>query len=156
MKILMVCLGNICRSPLAEGIMKKKLQDFEVEAYVDSAGTASYHTGEKPDIRSIAVAIKNGIDISSQKARKFEVRDFNNFDMIFAMDENNYHDIVRQARDKKDIEKVKMILNILYPGKNKPVPDPYYGGDGGFDKVFAMLEKACEKVASDLAANKVK
>jgi protein-tyrosine phosphatase len=151
MKILMVCLGNICRSPLAEGIMRKKLKDYNIDGYVDSAGTAAYHTGEHPDIRSIAVAIKNGIDISDQRARKFDAEDFARFDRIYAMDEINYYDIRRKAPTLDDGNKVNLILDIIYPGENRSVPDPYYGGDDGFDKVYHMLEKACDKIASDLA-----
>jgi protein-tyrosine phosphatase len=154
MNILMVCLGNICRSPLAEGIMKKKLKDHGVEAFVDSAGTAAYHAGEQPDLRSIAVAIKNGIDISNQRARKFRVEDFDKFDRIYAMDESNFYDLKRIARNQSDVQKLELILNIVHPEENFSVPDPYYGGNDGFDKVFSMLETACDNIASDLAQKK--
>ncbi|MEE3999418.1 low molecular weight protein-tyrosine-phosphatase [Tenacibaculum sp. FZY0031] len=147
-KILMVCLGNICRSPLAEGILKSKVSS---ESFiVDSAGTAGYHVGELPDRRSIEVARKYGIDLSSQRSRKFTRADFDKFDTIFAMDQSNYADIVALSKNKKQHEKVKMILNELYPNENRNVPDPYYGGDQGFENVYKMLDEACEMIASKL------
>lgn len=147
-KILMVCLGNICRSPLAEGILKSKLSS---ESFVvDSAGTAGYHVGELPDGRSIEVARKYGIDITNQRSRKFTKADFDKFDMIFAMDQNNYADIVALSENEEQHEKVKMILNELYPDENRSVPDPYYGGDQGFENVYKMLDEACEIIASKL------
>lgn len=147
-KILMVCLGNICRSPLAEGILKSKLSS---EGFVvDSAGTAGYHVGELPDERSIEVARKYGIDITNQRSRKFTKADFDKFDMIFAMDQNNYADIVALSENEEQHEKVKMILNELYPDENRNVPDPYYGGDQGFENVYKMLDEACEIIASKL------
>ncbi|KAF9660339.1 low molecular weight protein-tyrosine-phosphatase [Tenacibaculum sp. ZH5_bin.1] len=147
-KILMVCLGNICRSPLAEGILKSKLSS---ESFiVDSAGTAGYHVGELPDGRSIEVARKYGIDITNQRSRKFTKADFDKFDMIFAMDQNNYADIVALSENEEQHEKVKMILNELYPDENRSVPDPYYGGGQGFENVYKMLDEACEIIASKL------
>lgn len=154
MNILMVCLGNICRSPLAEGIMKEKAKKYQLEIMVDSAGTAAYHAGEQPDPRSMEVALKNGIDISGQRARKFKGDDFDRFDMIFAMDDSNYSDLIAQAQTSEDKERVEMILNKVYPGEDKSVPDPYYGGKDGFDKVFDMLDQACEKIAAEVAARK--
>ena len=147
-KILMVCLGNICRSPLAEGIMRSKINVDEV--FVDSAGTAAYHVGELPDERSIAVARKYGIDITYQRARKFEVSDFDNFDEIFAMDDSNYQNILWKARNAEDESKVKMILNESQPNTNRSVPDPYYGGNQGFENVYQMLDEACEVIANRL------
>ncbi len=147
-KILMVCLGNICRSPLAEGILQSKLSSGNFA--VDSAGTAGYHVGELPDGRSIEVARKYGIDITNQRSRKFVKADFDNFDMIFAMDQSNYGDIVAMSENEEQHEKVKMILNELYPNENRNVPDPYYGGDQGFENVYKMLDEACEIIASKL------
>ena len=142
----MVCLGNICRSPLAEGILKSKLNlDFYI---VDSAGTSAYHIGELPDLRSIAIAKKNGIDISDQRARKFISNDFNEFDLIYAMDSENYKNICSLAKNESDLNKVKMILNEIKPSKDLSVPDPYYGGHGGFENVYEMLDKACSIIAS--------
>lgn len=137
----MVCLGNICRSPLAEGILKSKITSQN--SFVDSAGTAAYHIGNQPDERSIIVAKKYGIDISNQRARKFSPEDFDNFDLIFAMDDNNFHDVLKLSRNNLDKQKVKLILNEIQPNKNNSVPDPYYGGNEGFENVFQMLDEAC-------------
>ncbi|MCL4157440.1 UNVERIFIED_CONTAM: hypothetical protein GTU68_010215 [Idotea baltica] len=144
----MVCLGNICRSPLAEGILKSKLtKDF----IVDSAGTTNYHSGSAPDLRSVAVARKYGLDISNLKGRQFNVSDFETFDLIYVMDESNYQNVIKLARHDGDVNKVKFILNETHPGKNFEVPDPYYGGDHGFENVYQMLDEACELVAKKLS-----
>lgn len=150
MNILMVCLGNICRSPLAEGVLSAKAKEKGLKLHVDSAGTAAYHVGEPPDRRSREVAKKNGIDISGQRARQFEQEDFDRFDRIFVMDSANYTDVMALARTPADEEKVDMILNSAYPGKNLNVPDPYYGGEDGFDHVYKMLELSCEKIAEEI------
>ena len=148
-KILMVCLGNICRSPLAEGILKSKLNpDFYI---VDSAGTSAYHIGEVPDHRSIAIAKKNGIDISNQRARKFIANDFNEFDLIYAMDIENYYNICSLSTNKSNLLKVKLILNEINPLKDLSVPDPYYGGDYGFENVYEMLDKACSIITKNIS-----
>ncbi len=144
MKILMVCLGNICRSPLAEGIMKAKAIQYQFDFEVDSAGTAAYHVGELPDERSIAVAKKYGIDLTDQRARQFTKSDFTNFDIIFAMDQSNYDNILSLATDSSERNKVHLILNESHPNQNLEVPDPYYGGDQGFENVFSLLDNACE------------
>ncbi|WP_412985455.1 low molecular weight protein-tyrosine-phosphatase [Pontimicrobium sp. IMCC45349] len=148
-KILMVCLGNICRSPLAEGILKSKLP--QQNYFIDSAGTAGYHVGEKPDTRSIAVARKYGIDISDQRSKKFSITDFDEFDYIYAMDSSNYQNIIALARNNSDIAKVKMILEEVATLDKIDVPDPYYGGNDGFETVFQMLDKACDSIAEKLA-----
>lgn len=144
----MVCLGNICRSPLAEGILKKKTEHLKV--IVDSAGTASYHTGSSPDKRSIAIGEKYNIDIQNQRARQFSISDFDSFDKIYAMDTDNYTNIISLARNEKDKEKVDVILNELNPGKFDSVPDPYYGGVNGFEDVYVLLDQACEKIKSKI------
>lgn len=144
----MVCLGNICRSPLAEGILQSKVNDDKV--FVDSAGTAAYHVGELPDKRSIEVARKYGIDLTNQRARKFTSKDFTEFDFIYVMDKENYHNILSLATDTSEAEKVKMILNETNPQQNLSVPDPYYGGDEGFENVYQMLDEACEIIAKKL------
>ena len=144
----MVCLGNICRSPLAQGILESKVNPDEI--YVDSAGTAGYHVGNRPDTRSIKVAQKNGLDISHQTCRRFTVNDFNKFDFIYAMDFSNYQNILDLARTDADRNKVQMILNEIYPNSNRSVPDPYYGGGSGFDDVYEMLEAACEVISGKL------
>ena len=147
----MVCLGNICRSPLAEGILKSKLP--EDNFFVDSAGTSNYHIGEKPDSRSIAIAKHYGININNQKGRQFTTIDFDRFDYIYAMDNSNYRNIIGLARDTSDRNKVKLILNESVPNENLEVPDPYYGGDSGFDNVFKMLDEACDVIANRLNNN---
>lgn len=147
-KILMVCLGNICRSPLAEGILASKLPFRHFS--VDSAGTGHYHIGESPDERSIAIAKSNGLDISLQKARKFSVQDFENFDYIYAMDGTNYQDILDLAPDEKAAQKVILILNELFEGENVDVPDPYYGLENGFPKLYDMLDLVCDTIAENL------
>jgi protein-tyrosine phosphatase len=147
-KILMVCLGNICRSPLAEGILKSKLPSDAF--FVDSAGTANYHVGCTPDKRSIAVARKYGLNISNCSGRQFSVADFDTFDYIYVMDTSNYKHVIGLARHEHDKSKVNLIMNELYPNQNYDVPDPYYGGDEGFDNVYKMLDEACSKIAKSL------
>ena len=147
-KILMVCLGNICRSPIAHGILESKLPSNLFT--LDSAGTASYHIGNQPDHRSVAIALKNGLDISKQTARQFSVNDFENFDIIYAMDKSNYENILRLANSKADKIKVKLILEENLTLTLKDVPDPYYGGDSGFSKVYNMLENTCDIIAKTL------
>lgn len=147
----MVCLGNICRSPLAEGILKSKL--FRANVVVESAGTGAYHIDQKPDNRSVAVAKINGIDITDQRARKFLVEDFDEFDLIYVMDQENYRDVVSLARNSNDVSKVKMILNEVFPNENLDVPDPYTGGDYGFKNVYKMLDEACDIIAKKINPN---
>ena len=147
-KVLMVCLGNICRSPLAEGILRSKIDSSQV--MVDSAGTGGWHAGELPDARSVAVAKKNGLDITDQRARKFKREDLDLFDHIYVMDNSNYRDVLQLASTAQQQQKVKMILNLVFPGENVDVPDPYYGGNQGFDQVYAMLDEACDIIASEI------
>ncbi len=150
MKILMVCLGNICRSPLAEGIMRYKIKQNNLPVIVDSAGTISFHVGNSPDKRSILVAKNHGINISDLVARQFTVNDFDDYDKIFVMDSSNYSDVVSLARSKTDKEKVDLILNTTHPGKNKAVPDPYWGGEDGFEEIFRTLDDACDAIIKKL------
>lgn len=150
-KILMVCLGNICRSPLAEGILASKLPKNKFA--VDSAGTGSWHIGHKPDERSIAVAKKNGIDISNQKGKQFSKNDFEVYQYIYVMDNSNYEDVLQLADNKQQAEKVHLILNELFPNENVDVPDPYYGLPNGFDSVYKMLDEACDVIATKLIEN---
>jgi len=142
--VLMVCLGNICRSPLAEGVLKSKVNSKKI--FVDSAGTSAWHIGKSPDPRSIEVAAKYGIDIALQKARQLTQEDFDKFDLIYVMDASNYQNVLKLARNKDDRSKVKMILNESYPSEDKEVPDPYYGGALGFENVYQMLENACDSI----------
>lgn len=138
----MVCLGNICRSPLAEGILKNKLPKDNFR--VDSAGTAGYHIGRAPDIRSVEIAAQNGINISNQKARKFIPDDFDRFDKIFAMDRSNLNHIRKIAKTPDDLNKVSLLL------ENAEVPDPYYGNEEGFKKVYDLIDQACEELSDKL------
>ena len=144
MNILMVCLGNICRSPMAHGILREKAKDLGWN--VDSAGTSAYHAGDGPDPRSVQTARKNGVKITDLISRRFEVEDFDSFDIIYAMDRSNYNNILEMARDENDRAKVKMILNELNPGSNAEVPDPYYGGEHGFDHVYKLLDDVTNKI----------
>tara|TARA_R110001592_G_scaffold8084_8_gene44338 strand:- start:3836 stop:4288 length:453 start_codon:yes stop_codon:yes gene_type:complete len=147
MNVLMVCLGNICRSPLAEGILKSKVDS--AHTFVDSAGTAGYHVGNPPDSRSVKVAQDYGIDISQQSCRKFTISDFDFFDVIYVMDKSNFSDIIRLARNKSDVEKVKLLLSEINL-KNEEVPDPYHDTHDGFKKVYIMIDKACTVIAARL------
>ena len=148
MKILMVCLGNICRSPLAEGILSSKGKHLNIE--VDSAGTAAYHIGKPPDLRSIEIANKYAIDLNQQRARQFSRADFDKFDIIYAMDTNNYAHLVSLAYSETERNKIRMILNEINPNAYQSVPDPYYGGENGFQAVYNMLDKACDKIIQDI------
>ncbi len=141
----MVCLGNICRSPLAEGILSAKAKSKNLNWEVDSAGTGGWHSGEMPDRRSIEIAKKNGIDITNQRARKVRSTDFEDFDYIFAMDTNNFQDLIKWTLDDAERAKIKLILNEIYPNEERSVPDPYWD-DNGFEKVFKMLDAACSKI----------
>ena len=144
----MVCLGNICRSPLAEGILKSKVNSQNV--FIDSAGTGGYHIGKLPDPRSIAVAKKYNLDITDQRCRKFQASDFDEFDIIYVMDAFNKLDVLSLARNDEDKAKVKIILNEIFPGENVDVPDPYHDNERGFENVYQMLDKACVLIAQKL------
>lgn len=147
-KILMVCLGNICRSPLAEGILASKLPNEKF--IVDSAGTGSWHVGHSPDKRSIAVAQKNGLCIDGQKGRQFKTSDFDEFDYIYVMDNSNYRDVLHLAHTPEHKNKVQLILNELFPDENVDVPDPYFGVSNGFDNVYQMLDEVTDIIAKKL------
>lgn len=150
MKILMVCLGNICRSPLAHGLLLQKVKDLDLNWEVDSAGTSNYHVGDLPDRRSIDIARKNNLDITYQRGRQFTKEDFQRFDEIFVMDSSNYQNVLRLAENDEEREKVKLILNESFPGENRAVPDPYYGGNQGFENVYKMLDEATNKIIERL------
>ena len=149
----MVCLGNICRSPLAQDILEKKSKENKTNIYVDSAGTAGWHVGSSPDLRSINIAKKNNIDISNQKARKFSTYDFKEFDKIFVMDTSNYRDLIRLCSNQKECNKIQLILKNINPEKNLSVPDPYFGEEDGFEKIYRLLDKACSKIISEIEIN---
>jgi protein-tyrosine phosphatase len=146
MKILMVCLGNICRSPLAQGIMEHKIEQARLHWQVDSAGTNGYHAGEAPHRLSQKVALLHGIDISRQRARNIIGDDFEEFDVIYAMAEDVIDEIKWRAGRQFNREKVKLLMNEAYPGSNMDVPDPWYGAEPGYHQVFDMISKACDKI----------
>lgn len=143
-KVLMVCLGNICRSPLAEGILRNKLDSNQF--IIDSAGTGNWHVGDPPDRRSVAVAKKYGLDISGLRGRQFTSIDFQDFDHIYVMDNSNLENVLALAERPEDRAKVSMILETIFPGERVDVPDPYYGGDEGFERVYTMLDEACDVI----------
>lgn len=146
MKILMVCLGNICRSPLAEGILRHKAKEAGLNWQVESAGTNGYHVGEAPHRLSQKVAKLNGIDICNQKARQFVAADLDKYDKIYAMADDVLYDMKRIARDRWNPEKVDLLLNELHPGKNHSVPDPWYGPEPGYHDVYKLIEAACDQI----------
>lgn len=143
MKLLMVCLGNICRSPLAEGIMRHLAKEQDLDWHIDSAGTGDWHVGEGPDRRSTRTAMNHGIDISRQVCRLFKVGDFDAFDLILVMDKSNLSDILAKARDEEDAKKVKLLLG------DEIVPDPYYD-DAQFEPVFQLIEQGCREIIKQL------
>lgn len=146
MKILMVCLGNICRSPLAQGILQHKCNEAGLSIEVESAGTSGYHAGERPHTNTIRVAKENGIDISNYRSSMFRPSDFDKYDLIYAMDYNNYLDIKRSSKHKWNEAKIKLFLNELHPGKNEEVPDPWYGTYEGFQSVYMLIDQTCDKI----------
>lgn len=148
-KILMVCLGNICRSPLAEGILASKLDPAVFE--VDSAGTGNWHVGNPPDKRSIAVGKTNNVHIGHLKGRQFTADDFSAFDRIYVMDSSNLSNVLALRENATQAAKVSMILEVLFPGENVDVPDPYHGGAMDFERVYDMLDQACTVIAEDLS-----
>jgi protein-tyrosine phosphatase len=153
MKVLFVCTGNICRSPLAEGILREKFHVYGIKGFVDSAGFESFHIGDMPDERARRIAREHGINISDHQARLFNVSDFDHFDKIFVMDNWHYQNVMRLARNEADEAKVDFTMNALHPGKNIPVQDPYYDGYGAFERVFMQLDQACEKIAASFRSD---
>ena len=147
MKVLMVCLGNICRSPIAHGIMQSRIDTHNLDWEVDSAGTSSWHIGEQPDHRSIDIAHRNGIDISGQRARQFTASDLVYYDIIYVMDSSNYQNVRLLDRTNSHTHKIKLILNYVYLEENRAVPDPYY--DNNFQQVYQMLEQAVDKIIEE-------
>ena len=143
-KILAVCLGNICRSPICHGLLEHYATQYDRDVVVDSAGTIGIHAGSPPDYRSIEIMNVHGHDISRQRSRKFHHYDFEEYDVILAMDSSNYHDLCSIAVNEKEESKVHMVID----GTN--VPDPYYGGDEGFENVYQMLDEAVQKWLNDL------
>lgn len=150
MKILMVCLGNICRSPLAEGILRSKAESAGLEVTVDSAGTSNYHIGETPHRNSVRVAAEHNIDIGRLKARQFTTSDFEHFDLIYVMDESNYKNVIRLAKNQGQKNKVHFLLDEIEPGSRTEVPDPWFGGYDGYQQVYDLLDKACDVITGKI------
>lgn len=146
MKILMVCLGNICRSPLAEGILQDRALSAGLSWSVESAGTNQYHTGEAPHPLSQKVAKLNGIDINNQRARRFSAADFDRYDKIYALAADVMEEIKRISGKKFDSSRASLLMNEVFPGENRDVPDPWYGPEPGYHEVFKLIEQACEKI----------
>ncbi len=146
MKILMVCLGNICRSPIAEGVLQHKAEEHKLDWQVDSAGTESYHIGSAPHRHSQEVCMQHGISIAHQKARQFNRKDFERYDKIYAMAKDVYEEIETHATSADDMNKVELFLNELNPGKNESVTDPYYGGADGYIFVYDIIDKTCDVI----------
>ncbi|MEX2483196.1 MAG: low molecular weight protein-tyrosine-phosphatase [Brumimicrobium sp.] len=153
MKILMVCLGNICRSPMADALLRKKIKEQGLNAEVDSAGTGDWHVGEAPDDRMRETGKKFGVPIDELRGRQFKVADYDNFDRIYVMDQSNYKNVLALARNQEDRDKVELILNVSNPGKDLEVPDPYFGGDEGFKNVFKMLDEATDFIVEEIKNN---
>lgn len=145
MKILFVCLGNICRSPMAEGIMKNLVKQHHLDWYIDSAGTESYHIGKQPDPRAVKTCMKYGIDIRDQRARRLLKKDFENFDLVYALADEVLHEI-KSIHANPPVGTLKLLLDEVFPGQHRSVPDPWYGKEEGFDPVFQMIKEACEAI----------
>lgn len=150
MKILMVCLGNICRSPLAEGILRQKTIENQHTIIIDSAGTIGLHAGEQPDKRMQATALKYGIDLSTLRSRQVTLADFQEFDRIYAMDESNYSDLQKLAKNEVQKAKVRLLLDENPLNSLKNIPDPYYGGQEGFEQVYFLLEETINHLINNL------
>ena len=150
MKILFVCLGNICRSPLAEGILLHLNEKQKLGWTIDSAGTANYHVGEAPDVRTIKNAAKHSIDLKPLRARQFETKDFELFDFIFVMDQSNYQNVIRLSQNEHHRKKVKLFLEYVSHTSLMEVPDPYYGAEQGFEEVFQLLFGASKELINIL------
>lgn len=146
MRILVVCLGNICRSPIAEGVLRHKARERGLNWTVDSAGTNSYHIGEPPHVSSQKVCKANGIDISGQRARRFVKEDFKRYDLIYAMAKDVMEDILTIGGNATDPTRLRLFLNELEDGCNRSVPDPWYGDEEGYLPVFEMIEATAEAI----------
>jgi protein-tyrosine phosphatase len=153
MKILMVCLGNICRSPLAEGILQQKAAAAGLDWQVDSAGTNGFHAGEAPHALSQKVARHNGLDISQQRARRFTAADLAKYDKVYALAGDVFDEIRRIAGRGADLSKVELLMNELHPGQDQDVPDPYYGAEPGYHEVYQMIDEAADVLVKKYGAN---
>jgi protein-tyrosine phosphatase len=149
----MVCLGNICRSPLADGVLRHKVNKMNLDIIVDSAGTANYHVGAPPDKRMVATAKKRGVDISLLKARQFEYNDFHEFDQIFVMDKSNYRNVIQLSKTVQESDKVKLLLEFSGNPNLIEVPDPYYGTQSDFDEVYELVDHATDVIIKSYLAD---
>jgi len=154
MKILFVCTGNICRSPMAEGILRRKLHSAGIDAHADSCGFEAFHVGDHPDHRALKVSRKYGIDISQHVSRLFRRQDFDTFDRIYVMDSSHYYGVSEMARSADDMKKVDYILNLLYPGRNMPVDDPWYDDLDAFERTYCQLDSACDRLIEEIRTAK--
>ncbi|MEJ6491599.1 MAG: low molecular weight protein-tyrosine-phosphatase [Flavobacteriales bacterium] len=154
MKILMVCLGNICRSPLADALLRKKVAEIGLDIEIDSAGTSDYHIGGEPDKRTQENALNHGLDMSFLRARQFTKKDFDTFDLIYVMDKSNECNVLSLTADSGQKEKVKLILDLLDDAQYKEVPDPYFGGEQGFETVYNLLDQATDKILEEISTQK--
>ena len=152
----MVCLGNICRSPIADGLLRRKVKENNLNILVDSAGTAAYHIGKAPDSRMCSTAEEFGTNIKNLVARKFTINDFDDFDIIYAMDESNRQNILSLARNKIDREKVRLILNELDSNSNLSLPDPYYGSLEDFKAVYELVEKVTSVIITKIKNGEIR
>jgi protein-tyrosine phosphatase len=146
----MVCLGNICRSPIADGLLLRKIKEQKLDAQVDSAGTANYHIGKAPDSRMIQTAAAHGTPIEFLRARQFSNQDFENFDHILVMDQSNYENVIRLAQSADDRNKIQFLLDYLYPNQKAAVPDPYYGSLEDFEQVYQLIDSATDALIQKL------
>jgi protein-tyrosine phosphatase len=154
MKILMVCLGNICRSPIAEGVMKSKMKARGMNGTVDSAAVSSYHTGEPPDRRAIQTAAEFHVDISGQRARRITSADFKTFDLILSMDHSIHEEVLSLAPTEESRSKARLFLELAGNSQTVNVPDPYYGDMTDFHDVFKLIDKSCDQILDKITGRK--
>lgn len=152
----MVCLGNICRSPMADGLLRRKVKEQNLNVLVDSAGTANYHIGSTPDYRMIETAKSRGTDIHNLSARQFSQKDFQDFDLIYVMDESNLSNVIKLTTNSTEQQKVKLILEELYPNENRRVPDPYYGSMQDFMDIYDLLDEVTDVIIEKIKNGKIR
>lgn len=148
--VLFVCLGNICRSPMAHGVLRHKINQLGLDVTVESAGTSAFHAGEAPDQRATATLLEKGIDISDLRSQQIISSDFNTYDYIITMDEENQRNCQRIAADAGSSNQPQMLMNFAQPKQDISVPDPYYGGQQGFENVYQMVDLATDKLIEEL------